>query len=379
MIPAATEASWMRHALRLARRGTGRTSPNPMVGAVLVRDDRLVGAGWHRAAGGAHAEVEAIRDAKQRGNDPSGATLFVTLEPCCTHGRTPPCTRAILDAGIRRVVVAVKDPNPRHAGRGLKALLAAGVEVAQGLLEAEAAELNEAFFHWIVRRVPWVTLKAAMTLDGKIATASGESKWITGAPARRHAMRLRYASDAILVGSETVLADDPSLTIRGIRGIRDGSGTKEKVLRRFVLDGRARTPLEAKVISTDPANPTTIVVTEKASGRRVEALARKARVWTAPADRAGRCDLAWVLEKLGQEQVLGLLVEGGGEVHASFCERRLANRVAFFYAPLILGGRNARKPIGGAGAASRAEIATLGKPRWRRIGDDLFMTAPILA
>ena len=230
----------MRRALQLARRGLGRTSPNPMVGAVLVRGGRVIGEGWHRRAGLPHAEVEALRDAARRGERVRGATLFVTLEPCCTHGRTPPCTEAILAAGIRRVVVAATDPNPRHAGEGLEILKKAGVDVVLPKSEIgnRKSEINEAFNHWIVKRTPFVTVKAAMTLDGKIATASGESKWITGVRSRQVAMRLRFASDAVLVGINTVLADNPSLTARG------PGGRVRKPLRRFVLDGFARTPIE---------------------------------------------------------------------------------------------------------------------------------------
>lgn len=208
------DESFMRRALALARRGYGTTSPNPMVGAVLVKGGRIIGQGWHHCAGEPHAEIEALRNAERRRNSPEGATLYVTLEPCCTHGRTPPCTAAIKAAGIKRVVVAAKDPNPQHAGRGFLILRRAGIEVEHGVLAEEATKLNEALNHWIVQRTPFVTVKAAMTLDGKIATASGESKWITGEEARAEGMRLRAGADAILVGVNTVLADDPSLTVR---------------------------------------------------------------------------------------------------------------------------------------------------------------------
>src|ERR1043166_1090539 len=269
-----SDAAAMRLALALARRGYGATSPNPMVGAVLVKGGQVIGRGWHRRAGGDHAEIEALRDAQQRGHSPRGATLYVTLEPCCTQGRTPPCTRAIIVARIKRVVVGAIDPNPKHSGRGFKVLRRAGIIVtwwgeaadeplpgSQGRsprqrVAAACARLNEAFNHWIVHRVPFVTVKAAMTLDGKIATASGESKWITGEPARACGMRLRQGADAILVGINTILADDPSLTVR-----RQGSGGRgrEKALRRIVLDSRARTPLAAKVVSDAQAALTTIV------------------------------------------------------------------------------------------------------------------------
>jgi diaminohydroxyphosphoribosylaminopyrimidine deaminase / 5-amino-6-(5-phosphoribosylamino)uracil reductase len=231
-----SDTRFMHLALRLARRGQGLTSPNPMVGAVLVKRGKIIGRGWHRQAGGPHAEIEALRDAQKRGHSAKGATLFVTLEPCSTHGRTPPCTDAIIAAGIKRVVVGATDPNPKHSGRAFKILRRAGIMVeAFGVprsrgkggelradrlkaelqtLVAECTRLNEAFNHWIVHHTPFITVKAAMTLDGKIATASGESKWITGEQARTHGMKLRQGSDAVLVGINTILADDPTLMAR---------------------------------------------------------------------------------------------------------------------------------------------------------------------
>src|SRR5271156_3827485 len=229
----------MKLALALARRAYGATSPNPMVGAVLVKGARVIGRGWPHRAGLPHAEIEALRDSQKHGHDPKGATLYVTLEPCSTHGRTPPCTSAIIDAGIRRVVAVARDPNPAHAGRGFAILERAGIEVSIGLLAEEVAEMNAAFQHWIVHRTPLVTVKAGMSLDGKIATMAGESRWITGEKSRNLGMKLRAGADAILVGVNTVLADDPSLTVRL-------AGFKNKRLRRIILDPRARTPLTAK-------------------------------------------------------------------------------------------------------------------------------------
>ena len=275
-----TDRDYMRLALRLARRGYGTTSPNPMVGAVLVRGGKTLGRGWHHRAGEPHAEIEALRDAQMRGHQTKGATLYVTLEPCSTHGRTPPCTDAILAAGIRRVVAGAVDPNPRHRGRAFKILQRAGIIVTQGVLAEECTRLNEVFNYWIVRRLPWVTVKAGMTLDGKIATAAGESKWITGERARAHGMKLRQGADAILVGINTVLADDPSLTFRSqkseVRSQKVGAretvfGVQNHRLRRIVLDARGRTPLEAKVASDAYAELTTVVVNRLAPRRRVAA------------------------------------------------------------------------------------------------------------
>jgi diaminohydroxyphosphoribosylaminopyrimidine deaminase/5-amino-6-(5-phosphoribosylamino)uracil reductase len=391
-----------------------------MVGAVLVKGGKIIGRGWHRRAGGPHAEIEALRDAQKRGHNPKDSTLYVTLEPCCTHGRTPPCTGAIIAAGIKRVVIGTTDPNPKHAGKGFKILKRAGVEVfglrrTGGDLKGggmsphfksgsrghsphqipadECQRLNEAFNHWIVHRTPFVTVKAAMTLDGKIATASGESKWITGEKARACGMKLRRRSDAILAGINTILADDPSLTTR--TKMEAGSGKLAKPIRRIILDSLARTPLNAKVVSDKQVVLTTIVVSKSAPKNRVAALARRVNVLVAPTIKAGRAapcappsprsenapcqqiDLRWLLKKLGAENITSLLVEGGGEVNASFLLGGLAQRVAFFYAPKILGGRDSRKAVAGDGIRSLAQVVQLRDVEWKRIGLDLLLTARV--
>jgi diaminohydroxyphosphoribosylaminopyrimidine deaminase/5-amino-6-(5-phosphoribosylamino)uracil reductase len=377
----AREERFMRLALRLARKGAGDTSPNPMVGAVLVRGSQVIGQGWHHRAGEPHAEIEALRDAESKGHSPAGATLYVTLEPCSTCGRTGPCTEAIIQSGISQVIVGVTDPNPQHKGRGFKLLRAAGIRVEAGLLARDCEGLNEAFNHWVVQRTPWVTVKAAMTLDGKIATASGESKWITGQAARIAGMKLRRATDAILVGINTILADDPSLTYR------DTAAAKLVPLRRIILDSLARTPLDARVVSDENAALTTIVVSHAAPPSRVKALARRVTVLVARLRRrrksaapaaAHELDLRWVLKCLGAAQVTSLLVEGGGEVNASFLMEGLAHRVAFFYAPKVLGGRSARKAVAGEGATCWKETLRLEDIRWKQLGEDLFLSARVL-
>jgi diaminohydroxyphosphoribosylaminopyrimidine deaminase/5-amino-6-(5-phosphoribosylamino)uracil reductase len=374
----------MRLALRLALRGYGATSPNPMVGAVLVKAGRVIGRGWHRQAGGPHAEIEALRDAQRRGHRVEGATLYVTLEPCCTHGRTPPCTEAIIGARLAKVIAGATDPNPRHAGRGFDILRGSGLTVVHGLLAGPCQRLNPAFNHWIVRRTPFVTVKAAMTLDGKIATASGESKWITGEQARKYGMKLRQGADAILVGINTILADDPSLTVRPGQGQRPGAGGHP--LRRIVLDSMARAPLGAKVVSDDPAGLTTIVVGQSAPKRRVAALAAQVKVLVAPSAQAAprqsghnahRINLTWLLKKLGADDVTSLLVEGGGEVNAAFLLEGLAQRIAFFYAPKILGGRDSRPAVAGIGALAMDQTLGLSQVQWRRLGPDWLLTADI--
>ena len=376
-----------------------------MVGALLVREGKVIGRGWHRRAGGPHAEIEALRDARKRGESPRGATLYVTLEPCSTHGRTPPCTDAIIAAGIRRVVLGATDPNPKHRGRAFGILRRAGISVEgitasrgwgkapderslgsrgrsphQGLA-ADCERLNEAHNHWIVRRTPFVTVKAAMTLDGKIATASGESKWITNAQAREFGMKLRRGADAILVGVNTVLADDPSLTIRRVK--KATLDPPMPGLRRIVLDSMARTPLDAKVVSDEHAALTMVVVGRRAPQKRVASLANRVHVMVAPERKSqisnfkSQINLPWLLKKLGAEGVTSLLVEGGGEVNASFLLGGLAHRVAFFYAPKIIGGRNCRPAVAGEGAAGLAGAVNLADIRWRRLGPDLLLTARV--
>ncbi len=358
----------MRLALSLARRGFGRTSPNPMVGAVLVSKNTIIGKGWHQRAGEAHAEIHALRDAQGKRRNPSGGTLYVTLEPCCTHGRTPPCTETIVRSGIRRVVVAATDPNPAHAGRAFEILRKAGIEAAHGVLADEASELNAAFNHWIVHRTPLVTVKAGMSLDGKIATAAGESRWITSEASRAAGMKLRAGADAIVVGVNTIIVDDPSLTIRL-------KGFENKRWRRIILDPRARIPPGAKVL-TDGKCETLIVTTNTAPERRPKALAKFATVLNAPV-RDGSIDLKWLLRKLGALEITSLLVEGGGETNASFLEAGLAHRVAFFYAPLVIGGRSAPKAVGGTGAQTIGGAIKLLEPRWRKIGADVLLTARV--
>jgi diaminohydroxyphosphoribosylaminopyrimidine deaminase / 5-amino-6-(5-phosphoribosylamino)uracil reductase len=369
---------YMRLALRLARRGYGTTSPNPMVGAVLVKGGKIIGRGWHHRAGEPHAEIEALRDAQERGRAAKGATLYVTLEPCCTRGRTPPCTDAIVAAGIKRVVAGAVDPNTRHRGRGFGILRRAGLSVTHGVMAAECARLNEAFNHWIVRHTPFVTVKAGMTLDGKIATVAGESRWITGEKARAYGMKLRQGVDAILVGINTVLADDPSLTVRIQKSEAQSPKPKVRshVLRRIVLDAKGRTPLTAKVVSDEWAAWTTIVLSDSAPKRRIASLAKRANVLLAPSSD-GKINLGWLLKRLGAQNVTSLLVEGGGEVNASFLLPGLAQRVTFFYAPMILGGRASRRAVAGEGARTLAESLSLSALEWRRLGLDWLLSARV--
>jgi diaminohydroxyphosphoribosylaminopyrimidine deaminase/5-amino-6-(5-phosphoribosylamino)uracil reductase len=293
------------------------------------------------------------------------------LEPCSTHGRTPPCTDAIIAAGIKHVIVGTADPNPQHRGEAFEILKRGGVKVTAGILAEECEHLNETFNHWIVHRTPFVTVKAAMTLDGKIASASGESKWITGEKARAYGMKLRQGADAILVGINTILADDPVLTARSSKF------ETSHTLRRIILDSRARTPLKAKVVSDDYASLTTIVVSRAAAAKRVSALSKRVNVIAAPGDARLGIDLCWALRRLGSENITSLLVEGGGEVNASFLLQGLAHRVAFFYAPKILGGRDSVRAVAGKGVMGVGDAIRLTDPEYRKLGRDLLLTARV--
>ncbi|NLW25443.1 MAG: bifunctional diaminohydroxyphosphoribosylaminopyrimidine deaminase/5-amino-6-(5-phosphoribosylamino)uracil reductase RibD [Clostridia bacterium] len=356
------DENYMRLALELAEKARGRTSPNPMVGAVIVKDGQIVGKGYHLKAGTFHAEIHALREA---GEKAKGATMYVNLEPCSHFGRTPPCTDAIINAGISRVFVAMEDPNPLVGGRGIKKLAEAGIEVKVGLLEEEAKKLNEIFIKYITTKTPFVLLKMAMTLDGKIASRTGHSKWITGEAAREKVHYLRNYYDAVLVGVNTVFKDNPSLTCRILAG-RDPI--------RIILDSRARTPVEAQVIIQDSAAPTYIVVTDRAPYDRVESLrATKARVIQVPADEQGRVSLKDLMVKLGEMEITGVLVEGGAEVAASFLEAGLVDKMLTFISPKIVGGRTAPGPVGGLGRERVDQAIKLSHLTFGSVGGDFFI------
>lgn len=351
----------MREALRLAENARGRTSPNPLVGAVIVRENRIVAVGWHRQAGTEHAEIHALRMA---GELAKGATLYVTLEPCAHDGRTGPCAKAVIEAGIRRVVAAMEDPNPVVSGRGMAMLRDAGIEVRCGVLEEEARRQNEVFMKWVTTKTPFVWMKMAMSLDGRIATVGGESQWITGEEARRRGHAMRDEMDGILVGVGTVLADDPQLTTRCPSDGRDPC--------RIVLDSHARTPLTARLLR-DGAAPTLIAVTEAAPKRRVDAL-REMGAELLSCGAGPRVDLSQLLSQLGQREICSLLVEGGGTVHFSFLAEGLTDKVTAFLAPKILGGRTALGAVAGEGFFHLKDAVTLTELQVERLGDDLVLT-----
>jgi len=357
---------FMAQALELARQVLGTTSPNPAVGAIVVRDGQVVGRGATRPPGGPHAERVALAEA---GELARGATLYVTLEPCCHYGRTPPCTDAILEAGIAEVHVATLDPNPLVNGRGVQALAGRGIRVVVGEHEAEARRLNEWFFKYITAGRPFVLAKYAMTLDGKIAARTGDSRWVTGPAARAFVHRLRAQVDAVMVGVGTVLADDPALTARPEEF---GGEPAARQPLRVVVDSRGRTPLEARVL--DGSAPTLIATTALADPERLAAFqARGAEVLVLPAVD-GRVDLVALLGELGRRQVAWALVEGGGRLLGSLFERGLIDKVLAFIAPKLIGGGDAPGPIGGTGRPRMAEAVRLAGVEIERLGEDLLVS-----
>jgi len=356
----------MQRALDIAARARGLTSPNPMVGAVVVRDGGMIAEGFHRAAGEPHAEIEALRIA---GAAARGATLYNTLEPCVHHGRTPPCAPAVIASGVRRVVIATGDPNPLVGGRGVEALRQAGLEVVTGVLSAQATVLNRIFLTAMRERRPHVTLKAASTLDGKIADVHGVSKWITGEGARLEGRRLRSEADAVVVGVGTLLADDPALTVR-----LDGPWPRQPL--RVVLDSKARTPVTAKVIQGEPKGLAVIAVGAEAPEARVRALEDAGATVIRCPGADGRVSPADVLAALFAREVRGVLIEGGADVAASFLEAGLVDRVAMFLAPRLLGGVSAPSVIAGAGRELKRAVALDGVDV-RRIGDDLLVEGDV--
>lgn len=354
------DETFMRAALDEARKGLGHTSPNPAVGCVLVRRGEIVARGHHRAAGLPHAEVEALAAFDR--SDAAGTTLYVNLEPCCHQGRTGPCTDAIVAAGIREVVVGMIDPNPLVNGRGVARLREAGLDVRTGVLAKECARLNEAFARWVTAGRPHVTLKAAVSLDGRIAAATGEPRWISGEESRAEVHRMRGLVDAVLVGAGTVLADDPLLTTRPAAGATARTG------RRVVLDTRLRVPPSARVLSPVPgAPPTTVYTAEDVSEAAARALAEAgAAIVRVPRAAGGGVDLGAALRDLAKAGVTSVLVEGGARVFTAFLEARAVDRIAIFVAPKLLGNASA-----GVLGALPAPV-TLADVGIRRLGDDVM-------
>jgi diaminohydroxyphosphoribosylaminopyrimidine deaminase/5-amino-6-(5-phosphoribosylamino)uracil reductase len=356
-----TDADWMRRALELAEHGRGWVEPNPLVGAVVVQAGRVVGEGWHRRYGEAHAEVNALDAA---GPAARGATLYVTLEPCCHHGKTPPCTDAVLRAGIGRVVAALADPFPQVAGRGAALLRASGLTVEVGLGEAEVRRQNAPYLKLLATGRPYVHAKWAMTLDGKLATRTGDSKWISNESSRRRVHALRGRMDAIVAGIGTVLADDPLLTARP-----PGPRTPLRV----VLDSRGRLPLTSRLVRTVNEAPVLVVTAGPlAPGREEELWAAGCQVLAVPAE-GGRLALGPLLDELGRRRQTNVLVEGGSEVHGSFLDAGAVDEVHVFIAPRLAGGTAARTSLGGHGAGRIADAVALDRWETESIDGDLYV------
>ena len=358
------DRDYMRLALELAERGRGWTSPNPMVGAVVVKDGRIIGQGWHERCGRPHAERNALASCTQ---DPRGAELYVTLEPCCHHGRQPPCTDAILEAGIRRVVVGSGDPNPLVAGKGIRILREHGVEVAEGVLREECDRLNEIFFHYIQTGRPFVVMKYAMTMDGKIAAYTGASRWVTGEEARAHVQEQRHRCAAIMVGVGTVLADDPLLTCR-MPGGRNPA--------RVICDTRLRTPLTAQVVATAKEVPTIFATCSTDQAEHSPYESAGCRVLTV-GEKDGHVDLEQLMETLGREQIDSVLLEGGGTLNWAALESGVVQKVQAYIAPKLFGGRDAKTPVEGRGVPSPAEAFHLKNTAITQLGEDFLMESEV--
>ena len=359
---------YMTQALRLAEKGRGKTSPNPMVGAVVVSQGRVIGQAYHHAAGQAHAEALALRQAGRRA---AGATLYVTLEPCShLKKRTPPCAPAVIQSGVRRVVVAMADPNPLVKGKGIAQLRRAGIAVTVGVARREAEAMNRAYGHWVRTKRPYVILKAGMTLDGQIATAGGESKWITGLQSRREVHRLRSTVDGVIVGIGTVLQDDPSLTARKPPRLTVLAATQPC---RIVIDSRLRIPQSAKILGQQDRAKTIIATTVAAPKARLRALEKLGvDVLVLPAER-GRVSLKPFLALLGERGMTSVMVEGGGELNAAFLKTKLVNHVRLYVAPTLLGGTQSKGVIGGASPRRLADAWKLKPVQTRLLGKDVVV------
>ena len=365
------DEKYMRLALHLAKRGMGKTNPNPMVGAVVVRGRDIVGRGYHHQAGEPHAEILALQEAGEKAR---GATLYLNLEPCDHFGRTPPCTRAILDAGIGRVVAGMKDPNPLVSGRGIQRLKRAGIKVDVGILEKQCRELNAPFCKHITNRTPFVTLKAAVSLDGKVATKSGDSRWVSGEVSRAYVHRLRSTTDAVMVGIGTVLEDDPLLNVR-LPGIKNARHPL-----RIIVDSRLRIPFHSQIVRTAEKYRTLVATTRVASIFKIERLKKTpVEVIVVKSDADGRVNLKALMKELGRRGILSILLEGGPTLNASALREKVVDRVLLFMAPRIIGGEKAPGMIGGGGSLRIRDTQPIKILKIRRVGPDLMIEGALFS
>lgn len=378
---------FMRRALDLAHNGMGWTNPNPMVGAVIVKNGKIIGEGWHTRCGKLHAEREAFAHCPE---DPAGATLYVTLEPCCHWGKTPPCTEAIIENAIARVVIGAPDPNPLVAGKGVSQLREAGIDVTEGVLEQECLDINKVFFWYIQNEKPYVVAKYAMTLDGKIATRTNASRWITGEKARKHVHVQRHRFAAIMVGINTIIHDDPQLTCRLskdelLEGLphcdspfwsSDEYENQANNPFRIVLDSSLRIPLSSAVVQTAPSIPT-IIATTSTDPDRIEPLEDAGCTVLVTKEQNGRVCLEDLMSQLGTLKIDSVYVEGGSSVHASLIEEGLINALHVYVAPKVFGGNDAPCPVGGTGVATPDEARLMRFSDVEQVGDDLFIECEV--
>lgn len=355
------DEKYMRLAMQLAGNAIGRTSPNPLVGAVIVKDNRVVGCGWHRKAGTPHAEVHALN---QAGELAQGADVYVTLEPCAHYGKTPPCAKALVEAKVKNVYGGLLDVNPKVAGKGFKILEDAGIHVEYGFLQDELRKQNEVFFKWIEHKKPFVVLKAAMTLDGKIATATGQSKWITNETSRAYGYKLRDIYDGIMVGINTVIEDNPMLTARV-------DGGKNPI--RIVVDSSLKIDINANVVQ-DKSAKTIIATTDKADKDKILKLqAQDVDVIVVDKDKNDKVDIEKLLDILGQQNICSILVEGGATLSGSFVAKKLVDKVYFFIAPKIVGGKEAKTPVAGTGILNLQEALALKDIQIEKLKEDILI------
>ncbi len=359
----------MEQAINLARKGEGYTSPNPMVGALVVKEGKIIGQGYHQQYGGPHAEVHALQEAGQAAE---GATIYVTLEPCSHYGKTPPCAERVIKSGIKKAVIAMEDPNPIVAGRGIKKLQEAGIEVEVGLLKDEAVKLNEIFIKYITTDYPFVYLKTAQTTDGYLATKTGDAKWISNEMSRERGHQIRHKVDAILVGIGTVLSDDPRLTTR----LPNQEG---KDSMRVILDARLEIPTTAKVLNHDSPATTLIVTGEKVDKvkRTLVTAKQNVEILTLPLNSEGRIPLADLLRNLHSRGISSILVEGGGRVNHSFLHAGLGDRLYTFITPKILGGEDGVAPFSGPGPALMQDVKNLEDVSFEILGDNILLTGKL--
>lgn len=355
------DEKYMRLAMQLAGNAIGRTSPNPLVGAVIVKDNRVVGCGWHRKAGTPHAEVHALN---QAGELAQGADVYVTLEPCAHYGKTPPCAKALVEAKVKNVYGGLLDVNPKVAGKGFKILEDAGIHVEYGFLQDELRKQNEVFFKWIEHKKPFVVLKAAMTLDGKIATATGQSKWITNETSRAYGYKLRDIYDGIMVGINTVIEDNPMLTARV-------DGGKNPI--RIVVDSSLKIDINANVVQ-DKSAKTIVATTDKADKDKILKLqAQNVDVIVVDKDKNDKVDIEKLLDILGQQNICSILVEGGATLSGSFVAKKLVDKVDFFIAPKIVGGKEAKTPVAGTGILNLQEALALKDIQIEKLEEDILI------